>query len=274
MKPMLAQLRKALNLSAKATLSRHPAGAVNHVYHLHDASCHVSDNKPQGLSAAVKWLGNDNFSGVDRRQQFYLQHQLADVGAAPRPLWLNDDETLWVERWEESSGIDLTPQDLALVLTQLHQLPVNAGPLNLSKRWQHYIEVAGLAEHTPLFIQAMKLQEQLKASEQEAENYVLCHNDLLRGHVLRPFDSPPLVIDWEYAAMGNRYFDIAACCMINKFNQDESEALVRAYAKKMSLSATHALEHYRVHLDFVAITNELWTAAMDATESKGPSVGV
>ena len=69
---ILLRLQKPLKLSTAATLQRHPAGEVNHVFQLQDVH----------LNAAVKWLGEDSFSGVNRRSQFDLQQQLAALGVA------------------------------------------------------------------------------------------------------------------------------------------------------------------------------------------------
>ncbi|WP_269517758.1 phosphotransferase [Alteromonas sp. BMJM2] len=293
---LLQLLHKPLGLSAKASLYRCPAGAVNHVYHLLDAN----------LSAAVKWLGDDNFSGVKRREQFVLQQSLSRLGAAPEPIWLSADETIWVEQWidcdanqikqdnnaQESSVQKndkqansqpeaLTPQQMAQVLAQLHALPVSGHPLNLYERWQHYLEVANITSTSALFDKVCELKHHVINSERtfsdgsDAENrhndnvtesdIVICHNDLLRAHVLKATAIPPLLIDWEYAAIGNRYFDLASCCLINGFTEAESAQLVNTYADEMNICPQRALSQYKLFTDIVDVTNALWRAAMDAT---------
>ena len=39
----------------------------------------------------------------------------------------------------------------------------------------------------------------------------LCHNDLTRGNLMTDGNNL-MAIDWEYAAMGSRYFDVAIAC--------------------------------------------------------------
>ena len=301
---LLQLLHKPLELTAEASLRRCPSGAVNHVYHLRDAN----------LNVAVKWLGDDGFSGVKRREQFVLQQSLSRLGAAPEPIWLSADEKIWVEQWvdcdanqieqdnsdQESSQQEsspkkkngqkiteseaLTPQQMAQVLAKLHALPVNGPPLNLYTRWQHYLEVANITSTNAVFDKVRELKHHVINSERaycggpDAENVsnnsvdesdiVICHNDLLKAHVLNATATPPLLIDWEYAAIGNRYFDLASCCLINRFTDTESALLVNTYADEMRICPQRAWSQHKLFTDIVIVTNALWGAAMDATSNR------
>ena len=119
---IIATLQKALNLSDSAKILSHPAGAVNHVYrvqeladsqlplianNLQSSGQPKSDHNPVDL--AVKWMGDDDFSGVNRAHQFALQQQLYRLGVAPQPIWLSDDETIWVND-EQISNIIIGQQ--------------------------------------------------------------------------------------------------------------------------------------------------------------------
>ena len=44
-----------------------------------------------------------------------------------------------------------------------------------------------------------------------ADTLYLCHNDLTPGNLMSHGDQL-IAIDWEYAAMGSRYFDVAIAC--------------------------------------------------------------
>lgn len=260
---IIATLQKALRLSDNIQVSQHPSGAVNHVYRVQDvgANKNLSDGAFRDL--AVKWMGDDDFSGVNRAHQFALQQQLSKLGIAPQPLWLSDDETIWVEQWLESaSNPELTPKQLATALSLIHQLPVTARPLELASRWQHYIKAAALDEDSVLFSKAQALRSKVIQSEQNSEDFVLCHNDLLINHLMLNADHELKVIDWEYAAMGNRYFDLASCSLINKLSKASSVDLVKHYASVMNIDETCAVEQFELHLDIVAVTNDLWFAAL------------
>ena len=259
---ILAQLHNAFNLSSDVVLSRHPSGAVNHVYRLQDNAQHID--------YAVKWLGDDNFSGVNRTHQFVLQQQLCQLDIAPKPIWLSDDERIWVEYWHPNTRLaQRNPETLANVLARIHQLPVTARPLNLAARWQHYLHVASLSEGDALYDRATALRSAVLRSEQVDEDLVLCHNDLLYSHVLCREGSTPVVIDWEYSAMGNRYFDLASCCLINELDDATSNKLVSCYADILSISHGEAKEKFSLHKDIVSTTNALWFEALsESTPNK------
>lgn len=283
---IIATLQKALNLSESAEVSVHPAGAVNRVYRVQDPAnslLSLSEGNPQitahqkledvPIDLAVKWLGDDDFSGVKRKHQFALQQQLYEVGIAPQPIWLSDEETIWVEQWESHNASDelsLTRRSvhtLAETLVRIHSLSITAKPLNLIARWQHYSDVAKLDTNSELYLRAQALEQSVIKSEQDDEDCVLCHNDLLINHLLLGKESAVKIIDWEYAAMGNRYFDLASCCLINKLDVNESEELVAHYANVMNIDKCDALEKFKLHSNIVHITNDLWFAALNANKS-------
>lgn len=57
---------------------------------------------------------------------------------------------------------------------------------------------------------------------------VPCHNDLLAGNFLH--DGNRLwIVDWEYAGMGDRYFDLGNYAVNNELGADEESALLTAY---------------------------------------------
>ncbi len=252
---ILDQLQQALKLSANAQFSRHPAGAVNHVYRLQD--------KETGVDFAVKWLGDDNFSGVNRRHQFSLQQRLYHKNIAPEPILLSDDECIWVESWQrDTRAAPPCPEALANVLARIHQLAVKARPLNLSSRWQHYLTTAQSVIDDALRERVAALKRDVQDSESMHEDIVLCHNDLLSGHVLCREGNAPVVIDWEYSAMGNRYFDLASCCLINKFDEEKSHQLLSCYADRLSIPQQEAVNKFKIHKAIVDMTNTLWFKAL------------
>ena len=59
---------------------------------------------------------------------------------------------------------------------------------------------------------------------------VPCHNDLLAGNLLVPGGTGEIVIvDWEYAALGHRLFDLANLAVNNEFDDAAQERLLEAY---------------------------------------------
>ena len=246
-------LIQALSLSKDATLTPLDGGAVNHIYKLEDKSRHL----------LVKWLGEDTFSGIDRKAQFQLQQQLASCNIAPQPVWLSDDEHWWVEHFEMQRPCVVTPATLGDVLAHIHQLPVTGPYLNLPARLDHYYRLAELAPDSALANNASKLIHRLKNRPEVAEDQVCGHNDLSAGHLLRY--NPLMIIDWEYAGQVNRYFDIASCCAINQFEPEQQHQLFQTYARSTGIGLHRILEHVSFYQQVVRITEALWHAALKAT---------
>ena len=57
---------------------------------------------------------------------------------------------------------------------------------------------------------------------------VPCHNDLLAGNLLQAGDRLMLV-DWEYAGMNDRFFDLANLAVNNGLEPDDEARLLEAY---------------------------------------------
>jgi thiamine kinase-like enzyme len=60
------------------------------------------------------------------------------------------------------------------------------------------------------------------------EPAVLCHDDLLPANFIATPDGIRIV-DWEYAGMGNRWFDLGNFAVNNELGAAEEEALLNAY---------------------------------------------
>jgi thiamine kinase-like enzyme len=56
---------------------------------------------------------------------------------------------------------------------------------------------------------------------------VSCHNDLLPANLL--LNSSVLIVDWEYAGMGDRYFDLANLAVNNELAPEDEARLLEAY---------------------------------------------
>ena len=57
-----------------------------------------------------------------------------------------------------------------------------------------------------------------------------CHNDLLAGNVIRARENGRLlIVDWEYAGMGDPRFDLGNLSVNNEFDEAVDDRLLRAY---------------------------------------------
>ena len=58
---------------------------------------------------------------------------------------------------------------------------------------------------------------------------VPCHNDLLAANFIRGEADQVWIVDWEYAGLGDRYFDLANFAVNNELDAGDERALLRGY---------------------------------------------
>ena len=86
-------------------------------------------------------------------------------------------------------------------------------------------------------------------ARRSADAHVPCHNDLLNANFL--FDGERLrIVDWEYAGMGDRFFDLANFAINHELDEAASEALLTAYVGEVRPEDARALALMRFMSDF------------------------
>jgi thiamine kinase-like enzyme len=76
-----------------------------------------------------------------------------------------------------------------------------------------------------------------------------CHNDLLNANFLDDGESLRIV-DWEYAGMGDRFFDLANFSINHELDSEGSASLLLAYLGEVRQEDVDALELMRFMSDF------------------------
>jgi thiamine kinase-like enzyme len=78
---------------------------------------------------------------------------------------------------------------------------------------------------------------------------VPCHNDLLPANFLR--GERIVIVDWEYAGMGDRFFDLGNLAVNNEYEDDDEERLLEAYFGEPATPRRRAsLKLFRFMSDF------------------------
>ena len=73
---------------------------------------------------------------------------------------------------------------------------------------------------------AKRLEDAFSGPEHDP---VPCHNDLLAANFIRGENDHIWIVDWEYAGMGDRYFDLANFAVNNELDPSDEHALLEAY---------------------------------------------
>ena len=198
--------------------------------------------------------------GLDRENERIVCQAIAEAGFTPAHL-----------HFDASSGICLRPfvagrslhrkdlleprtlERLAGVLRRLHRLPPLGASFDANGAARRYAaqlgtpEAAALAERAAGFI---------AEAEQAAVPAVLCHNDLVAENVLETEQGDLLLIDWEYAAVGDPYFDLAVVVRHHGLDDGLAGHLLNAYLE--GTASPEASRRLELQCDFYSCLLALW----------------
>lgn len=186
---------------------------------------------------------------VDRRFEFKVQKLAFEKGVASEPLLLDEENALAVSAYLEGIHKDtLDKNDLhrfAEVLKKVHTLKIEKDPIVLETLFE---------------TKSKEVQDAFAALEGFPFEYVLCHNDLNPRNIL--FTETIQLIDWEDAAVNDRYFDLASVCVEFHLDQENEAYFLRRYFSNENEINDVKLKAYKV------IYKALCTQWFDHLENK------
>ena len=167
--------------------------------------------------------------GASRERERLLHDRAAAAGLAPRILLADPAAGLLITEHLAGPACDGDPRGVADLLRRIHQLPTDGERLTLAcllDRWQTLRSADSpvsrvLAQHPSRIREIRNRLEELDRSSP-----VVCHNDLLTAN-RRHSNSRLVAIDWEYAALGHPFFDLAVCR--SEMSAADGATLLREY---------------------------------------------
>jgi len=173
--------------------------------------------------------------GIDRAVEHAAGVRAFELGVGPEVVAFAPAKGWLVCRFIEGREISLAemrrPSTLARVASALRTLHDSAPIPGRFDAWAvvdgyrataeaHGVEIP--AEFTPMRALADRIR-----SARGPQPAVPCHNDLLNANFLD--DGSVRIVDWEYAGMGDRFFDLANFSVNHEFSVEDDRALLRAY---------------------------------------------
>jgi len=208
--------------------------------------------------------------GIDRDAECDATMAAARLGVGPEVVVYRPDLELLVTRWVE--GRQATAEELRAepMLAQVAAaLRAVHGGSALPARFDSFALVAGYrdevvarggaapAGYDEAAAAAARIDAALAGPDHEP---VPCHNDLLTANFLLEGERVRIV-DWEYAGMGDRFFDLGNLAVNNGFESRDEERLVTAYfGDPPAPRRVAALRLMRVMSDF---REAMWGAVQD-----------
>jgi thiamine kinase len=200
--------------------------------------------------------------GLDRLNEQRVYQAVSVAGMAPAMVYSNLSEGIVVRPY--LPGRSWTADDLAsfaqlqrlgCLLRRLHGLPpvgTAFDPLGAARRYAGPMADTQPASHVEDLLRRM---EQLAHDSKKFPGpAVLCHNDLVCQNVLE--GESLALIDWEYAAIGDPFFDLAVVLQHHQLDDSAADVLLRSYFEREATA--DELSHLAQQRDFYQCLLELW----------------
>jgi thiamine kinase-like enzyme len=214
-----------------------------------------------GRELVVRLPGEDTeLLGIDRAAEREANECAARAGVAPAVAALLEDPpclvTVFIEGEAMASEQLREPGTLSAVAAALRAVH---GCEPIAATFSAFAVVTEFAEKTrarggevpPEFERARASAAQIEAAlRRRPQQPVLCHNDLLAANFI---GSPEglRIVDWEYAGMGDRYFDLGNFAVNNELDDEQEGAFLAAYlGQPPSAGELAALRLMRFMSDF------------------------
>jgi thiamine kinase-like enzyme len=177
--------------------------------------------------------------GIDRKSEWAATCAAAAIGIGPPIGAMLEDPPCLVTRFIDGgpaiSEELRAPKQIYRVARALHalhesgtELPLAFSPFRIVQSYAELARGRGVPA-PPGYAGALKRARQIEKALSGREHApVACHNDLLAANFIHSGDELRL-IDWEYAGMGDRYFDLGNFAVNNGLDDAEEEVLLDAY---------------------------------------------
>jgi thiamine kinase len=222
---------RALDIDARSILSIEPIkhGLTNESWLARTAT-----------DAVVVRMSNRHWASlqIDRNAESLVLDAVSRAGIGPDVIALDQQLGVLVTRYlgptctqAQMLEADLI-QRLGRLFRALHSLPTpdHVREIQLPSVIAGYLDTLDtLDRESSLITQDMRERGLSIATEiADSSTPCLCHNDV---HQLNLLDRDPLrLIDWEYAGLGEPYFDLASVCVYHDYSMQQRRQLLEAYA--------------------------------------------
>jgi len=195
--------------------------------------------------------------GIDRQHEHAASSIAAEVGVGAEVVCFLEKENALITRFVSGEPIapetTRQPEKLRRIVESIrlyHDGPAFPGEFSVFKTVRGYHELA--QQHGVSFpetaLEALGLLGQIERSLGPLEHPVPCHNDLLAANFIDD-GKTVRILDWEYAGMGDPFFDLGNFAANQRLERDECELLLRLYFSEVRRPDTAHFHLMRVASD-------------------------
>jgi thiamine kinase len=219
-----------------------------------------------GRAFVVRLDGVDTaHHGINRQTEWRALQQAHARGLAPAPRYRNPElGALVCDYLPADASQAQDPAEVAALLRAIHALPPLHCRLDLGERITRYRHQVG--RQSPEVMRALApfaspVDQFLQWQRQRGGESVLCHNDLLAANRLCS-GGRLWALDWEYCAMGDRWFDLSVTLCGDEWQTGARETLLAAYLQRPpTREERRQLAGYSLLYRYLEL---LWFALVDA----------
>jgi thiamine kinase-like enzyme len=181
--------------------------------------------------------------GINRDYEYAANLAAGNLGIAPQVYYYIQPEGYLVTRFIKASPLPPSeirqPENLkkvAELVKKFHDMPPIPGSFSVFQIVEDYAKTArSYKVRLPGNFDWLRTQmySAKQAFEKDPQPLRPCHNDLLNENFLQQ-DGKIFLLDWEYAGMGDPFFDLANFAVHHKLTDDEERYFLSCYFDQIS----------------------------------------
>lgn len=206
---------------------------------------------------------------INRASEALILDAAADAGIGPQVLLCDPARHLLVTSYmgptwsDEDAACGDNIVRIAAVLRRLHALapPPGLHSVDLLVSIDGYLRTLDEnSVYCAATVSTMRNRAREVAGMLQRDSVArLCHNDVHALNIVATRDGLRL-IDWEYAGLGERMFDLASICVYQRYDKAQREQLLLAYTAISDRVGMHRLELACWLFEYI---RDLWTAVRE-----------
>lgn len=176
--------------------------------------------------------------GIDREAERSANESAASLGISPPVAAMLTEPPALVTAFVEGEQMDPSGlrkpsvlSEVAGALRRLHdsgaQVRARFDSFRLTEDYERKAQANGV-EVPGAYAEAAEWAARIEAALEGPQHApVFCHNDLLAANFIR--GDRLWILDWDYAGMGDRYFDLGNFAVNNGLDEEQQAALLESY---------------------------------------------
>lgn len=196
--------------------------------------------------------------GINRDNEYFSNKLAGEMGIAPEVVYFIQPEGYLVTRFLNSRPLPIPEitskhniKRVASVLKRIHAMPAVPGEFDIFKVIEDYTKTVKEYEvELPLDFDwiTSRTKEAQRSLAKQPYKPCPCHNDLLNANFL--FDGDIRILDWEYAGMGDVFFDLANFSVHHQLTDDQDRWLLECYCGEITANDWGRLKILKTMSDF------------------------